>query len=55
MTAARRLALTVLLAVAVLTVSAIVLARNVTPDDDLLATVGILGGLAILLAALPDR
>jgi hypothetical protein len=44
----------VVLAAAVLALSVIVLARNVTPDDELLATATTLAGLAILASALPD-
>jgi hypothetical protein len=45
----------ILLGVAVLTLALLVLARNRNPDDDMLATIGILGGLAIVVVALPSN
>jgi hypothetical protein len=54
MSSAKRIALLILLGVAVLTVSLVVLIRNRDIDTDLLATIGILGGLAIVVVSLPS-
>jgi hypothetical protein len=43
----------ILLAVVVLVLSIIILVRNRSLDVDLLAVIGLVGGLAILLTALP--
>jgi predicted neutral ceramidase superfamily lipid hydrolase len=53
MSRARRLAYLILLAVAVLTLALIILIRSRSLDDDLLAAIGLLGGLAIVVVALP--
>jgi hypothetical protein len=45
----RELVYLILLGVAVLTLSAIVMARDTSTDTELLATIGVLGGLAIVL------
>jgi hypothetical protein len=50
---ARRQALLILLGVAVLTLSIIVYVRNRSPDDDILATIGVLGAIAIIVVSLP--
>ena len=44
-----------LLAVAVLVISLIVLIRNRDLDTDLLAVLGLLGGVAMIVVALPGR
>jgi hypothetical protein len=44
-----------LLAVAVLVISLIVLIRNRSLDTDLLAALGVLGGAAMIVVALPGR
>jgi hypothetical protein len=51
MTRARRLFVLVTLGAAVLALSLVVIVRNKSPDDELLAIVGILGALAIILVA----
>lgn len=43
----------IVLAVACLALAVIVLVRNRTPDDDILAVIGVLGGAAIVIVALP--
>jgi len=53
MTAGRRAAVLILLGVAVLTLALIVIVRNRSLDDELLAIVALLGGLAIVITALP--
>jgi hypothetical protein len=53
LTPARRLAYLILLAVAVLTLSVLVLVRHRSGDDEMLAAIGLLGGLAIAVVALP--
>jgi peptidoglycan/LPS O-acetylase OafA/YrhL len=50
---ARRLAYLILLAVALLVLAIIVLVTSRSVDTDLLAAIGILGGLAIVVVALP--
>jgi hypothetical protein len=54
-TRARRLLYLILLAVAVLTLALIILVRSRSLDDDMLAAIGILGGLAIVIVALPSN
>jgi hypothetical protein len=53
-TPARRTAALVLLGVVVLVCALIVLVRNRSPDDELLATIGLAGGLAIVIVSLPS-
>jgi hypothetical protein len=55
MTPVRRQALLILLAVACLTLAVIVLARNRSLDDELLATAALVGGVAIVVISLPVR
>ena len=55
MSASRRAAVLILIGVAVLVLSAIVLIRNRSPDDELLAIVGLLGGFALIVGSLPYR
>jgi hypothetical protein len=50
---ARRQAALILCGVAVLTLSIIVYVRNRSPDDDLLATIGVVGAIAIVIVSLP--
>jgi len=38
--------------VAAIVLSAIVMIRNKSPDDELLASIGVLGGLAIIITAI---
>ena len=51
---ARRQAVLILLAVAALVLALVVLVRNRSLDVDLLAALGIVGGLAIVVVALPE-
>jgi hypothetical protein len=53
MTSARRVALLILCGVAVLTLSLIVLVRNRSLETDLLAAIGLVGGVAIVIVSLP--
>jgi hypothetical protein len=53
MNPARRLAILILLGVAMLVLALIVYIRNRGTDNDLLATIGILGGLAVVVVTLP--
>lgn len=55
MTPARRLAYLIGLAVAVLALSVVVFVLNRGLDFDLLAVIGLLGGLAIAVTALPTN
>jgi hypothetical protein len=55
MSATRRLIVLVVLAAAMLALAIIVFVRNRALDDDLLATIGILGALAVLVTNLPRR
>ena len=55
MTAVKREVWLLLLAVAVLVISLIVLIRNRSLDTDLLAALGVLGGVAMVVVALPGR
>jgi hypothetical protein len=50
---AKRDALLILLGVAVLTLSLIVLIRNRDLDTDLLAVIGLVGGIAVVIVSLP--
>jgi hypothetical protein len=52
-TAARRTAVLIVLGVVALVLAGTVLARNRSLDDELLATIGIVGGLAIVVVSLP--
>jgi hypothetical protein len=52
-TAARRTAVLIVLGVVVLVLAGTVLARNRSLDDELLATIGVVGGLAIVVVSLP--
>jgi hypothetical protein len=52
-TAARRTATLIVLGVVVLVLAGTVLARNRSLDDELLATIGVVGGLAIVVVSLP--
>jgi hypothetical protein len=53
MSKARRLLYLILLGVAVLVLSILILVRNRSLDTELLAVVGLLGGLAIVVVSLP--
>jgi vacuolar-type H+-ATPase subunit I/STV1 len=53
MTPTRKLAIMILLGVAVLTLSIIVFILNRDSSTDILAAIGILGGLAIVVVSLP--
>jgi hypothetical protein len=55
MTRARRVAYLILLGVGTLTLSLIVLTQNQSISTELLGTVGLLGGLAIILVTLPTN
>ena len=55
MSAVRREVWLIILAVIVLTLSLIVLIRNRDLDTDLLAALGVLGGVAMVVVALPGR
>ena len=55
MSAVRREVWLIILAVIVLTLSLIVLIRNRDLDTDLLAALGLLGGVAMIVVALPGR
>ena len=55
MSAVRREVWLIILAVIVLTLSLIVLIRNRSLDTDLLAALGVLGGAAMIVVALPGR
>ena len=54
MTTARRAFALILLGVAVLTLALIVLIRDRSIDTELLGTVALLGGLAIVVVSLPS-
>ena len=54
MTPAKRTALLILLGVIVLTLSLMVLIRNRSLETDLLAAIGLVGGLAIVVVSLPS-
>jgi drug/metabolite transporter (DMT)-like permease len=51
--AARRQAILAILAALALALAVIVIVRNRSPDDELLAVVGLLGGAAMLVVSLP--
>jgi hypothetical protein len=53
MTPAHRLAYLIVLAVAVLVMSVVVIVRDRSLDDELLAVIGLCGGVAIVVTALP--
>ena len=55
MSTVRREVWLILLAVAVLVISLVVLIRNRDLDTDLLAALGLLGGVAMIVVALPGR
>lgn len=55
MSTVRREVWLILLAVAVLVISLVVLIRNRDLDTDLLAVLGLLGGVAMIVVALPGR
>ena len=55
MSTVRREVWLILLAVAVLVISLVVLIRNRDLDTDLLAVLGLLGGVAMIVVALPAR
>lgn len=55
MTPTRRMFVLVVLGAAALALAIIVLIRNKSPDDELLATIAVLGGLAMVVAALNQR
>ena len=55
MSRARRNLYLILIGVAVLVIAIIVLIRNRSLDVDLLAALGLLGGLAIVVVALPGN
>jgi len=52
---ARRLAWLILCGVIVLVLSIVVFVRSRRLDEDLLAAIGLVGGVAIVLVALPRR
>jgi hypothetical protein len=54
-TRTRQLALLILLGVAVLVIAIIVFVLNRSGVSDLLAVIGLLGGLAIIVTALPTH
>ena len=54
MSSTRRQVLLILCGVAALTLSLIVLVRNRSLDVDLLAVLGLVGGVAIVVVALPS-
>ena len=53
MTPGRRLLVLTLLGVALVAVAVVVLVRNRSPDDELLAVAALIGGLAILVTNMP--
>ena len=53
MTTARRLALLIVLGAVLVALAVIVLVRNQSLDDELLATAALVGGLAVIVVALP--
>jgi hypothetical protein len=55
MTEGRRTAALILLGVVVLVLSLVVIIRNRSLDDELLAVIGLIGGLAIVVTSLPVR
>ena len=55
MSTVRREVWLILLPVAVLVISLVVLIRNRDLDTDLLAVLGLLGGVAMIVVALPGR
>jgi len=55
MTRARQTFVLILIGVAVLVLALVVMIRNRSPDDELLATIAILGGLAIVVNSLPTN
>jgi cyanate permease len=55
MSQARRMAALILLGVAMLVLALIVYIRNRGADNDLLATIGVLGGLAVVVVVLPGN
>jgi hypothetical protein len=55
MSQARKLALLILLGVAMLVLAILVYVRDHRTDDHLLATIGILGGLAVVVVTLPTN
>jgi hypothetical protein len=52
-TPARRAFILIMLGVAVLTLALVILIRNRSLDVELLAVIGLLGGLAIVVVSLP--
>jgi hypothetical protein len=52
---ARKLAALILLGVAMLVLAILVYTRDRRVDDDLLATIGILGGVAVVVVTLPTN
>jgi hypothetical protein len=55
MSQARRMAMLLLLGVAILVLSILILIRNRSTDLDILAVIGILGGLAVVVVVLPTN
>lgn len=55
MTEGRRLAYLVILGAALVALAVIVIVRNRTPDDELLASAALVGGLAVLVVAIPGN
>lgn len=55
MTQARKLFILIILGVIVLALSLTIFLRNRSLDDDLLAIVGIIGGIAIIINTLPSN
>lgn len=53
MTAARRTLVLIVLGCVALALALVVYARNRGLDDDLLATIGVVGGVAIIVNSLP--
>lgn len=55
MTKGRRVFVLILIGVAVLVLALLVMIRNRSPDDELLATIALLGGLAIIINSIPGE
>jgi hypothetical protein len=53
MSQARKLATLILIGVVMLVLAIVVYVRNRGADNDLLATIGVLGGLAVVVVTLP--
>ena len=55
MSRARRTLVLIVLGALVLALAVIVLVRNRSPDDELLAVIGIAGALAMIVTAVPEN